>query len=432
MNKKPIIIIVVSVVFLSAILIAIFRTGGECNGQKCKGQLGLAQKENVNKRNDRFRNEYPKMANRVNVYVESSASMDGYVNGHTDFKTMVHRLVGQLKTDVLKSGNKLSLNYITSEVTNVKVKDNQFSNNMSPSSFHSSKGDRANSKITDMIREVVDSTKAGDVSMFVSDCVFSPEPGDSIFKALAMQRTDMLNILKNKAKTDNKFGVLVYRVESDFHGIYYTKTNAEIQCNGQRPYFVWFFGDENILGNVYASISGIMDESKAQYIVGIPAYEHIPYETPGSKHTYHYMHVKTDSKSEKRIKFIADMSYLPLSKEYIKNPSNYSYGNKKNYKITSIKEYSNPKKPGFNYEFEVTITGGKREELPSTFIEISLKSMFANTPKWIEKFDDPTGDDYNNGYNPQKLRTFGIKSLIDGISDYYKSQPYVTFKILIN
>ena len=65
-------------------------------------------------------------------------------------------------------------------------------------------------------------------------------------------------------------------------------------------------------------------------------------------------------------------------------------------------------------------------------MEVSLKSMFDDMPNWITKYNDPLGNDYNNGYDSKKLRTFGLKSLFEGIADYYKNPYYATFKIQIN
>lgn len=406
-------------------------TNTSCDGLKCKQSLGLEGK--TSERDSIFRANNLSNANNFNVYVESSASMDGYVTGNTRFKTTLHRLIGQVIADVLVDDNHVNLNYITTEITKKDSNPKVFTQSLSPSSFSGSNGDRANSDIIEIISSVVKSTSKGDVSMFVSDCVYSPEPSADIDKALKKQQTDMLNILKNKSKKDSSFGVLLYRMTSDFHGIYYTKTNSHINCNGQRPYFIWFFGDESILANVHESISKIMKEEKADYIVGIPGYKYLPYKTIKSDHAYHYLSAKSREDSIFTFSFYADMRPLPLTSDYIVNKANYGYGKNKYYikKIETVTQ-SDGKADGYNYRYTVAIRGGKNAMITPTIVDISLNSMLKEVPNWVLKYDDPIGEDYDRGYDPNKLRTFGLKSLVEGVVDFYKEPSYVSFKIQIN
>lgn len=414
-------------------------SNGTCDGKSCKRTLGFDTKEKPSTRDSIFRINNPLLANKFNVFVESTASMDGYVSGNTDFKTCLHRLIGQVMADVLIDDKSISLNYINSkilpqyinpqQVANEKIK--QFSNNLSTSSFSTAGGDRANSDIISIISTVVDSTLAGEVSMFVSDCVYSPESALDIDRALKKQQTDMLNILKNKSKSDSNFGVLLYRLVSDFHGIYYNKTNEHIKCNGNRPYFIWFFGDKSILSNVYKCISKIMSEYNANYIAGLQGYKYIPYKTLKSDHPYHYVNVKTTQDSLYTFSFIADMRTFPLSNEYIKDIKNYTC-TKKKYFIKKIEEYSDSKYPSYNFKYTICVRGKKNTKVTPTEVDLSLKSMLTEKPKWISVYDDATGSDYDNGYNPVKIRTFGLKSLAEGIIDFYESPSYITFKIIIN
>ncbi len=441
MKKNRYISAAVSGTFLIGILLMtpiLNSCSGTCDGKKCKSVLGFNENEKPSVRDSLFNANNPSMAKKFKVYIESSASMDGYVTGNTGFKTTLHRLIGQVVTDVLENDNSVSLNYVNSKIFSRRETLEQFTQNLSASSFvtysgPSVGGDRANSDIIDVISQVVKKTSGSEVSMFISDCVYSPEASADIDKALQKQQTDMLILLKNKVKNQEvaDFSVLVYRLTSDFHGRYYTKTNGQIICNGDRPYFVWFFGKESILANVSESISKIMSDNKAEYIVGIPGYKYLPYKTIKSDHAYHYLSAKTKSDSLYTFSFIADMSKLPLTKEYLLDKGNYKL-DKDKYYIKKIEEYSDPKNSIYNYKYTICIRGGKNSFVTPTLVEVSLKSMLENMPKWVTQYDDPLGNDYNNGYDSKKLRTFGLNSLIEGIADYYKNPDYVTFKIKIN
>ena len=431
------VIILLGILSMAPILNSCFgRTS--CDGKKCKSVVGFNGNEKPSVRDSLFNVNNPSMAKKFNVYIESSASMDGYVTGNTKFKTTLHRLIGQVVADVLENDNNISLNYINSGIFNRKETPKLFTHNLTASSFVSYSGssvggDRENSDIIDVISQVVKNTTGVGVSMFVSDCVYSPEASDDIDKALQKQQTDILNILKNKAKTQggDPFGVLLYRLTSDFHGIYYTKTNEHISCNGDRPYFVWFFGKESILANVSESITEIMSDNKAECVVGIPGYKYIPYKTIKSDHAYHFLSAKTKADSLYTFSFIADMSKLPLTKEYILNKSNYLLGKDK-YFIKKIEEYNDSKNLNYNYKYTICVKGRKNSFVTPTLVEVSLKSMLDSIPSWVDKFNDPNGNDYNNGYDSKKLRTFGLNSLVEGMADFYKNPSYVTFKIIIN
>lgn len=404
-----------------------------CDGTECKKTLGFTESPAV--RDSAFRKNNPSQAARFKVYVENSGSMNGYVRGNTTFKTALHQLIGQVKADVLEDGKSLSLNYINTEIVPKNETFQQFTRNMSPQTFQAAPGNWVNTDLIEMITKVVDGTKRNELSMFVSDCVFSPQPGDDINKVLGTQRTDMKNLLKNKAKENESFGVLVYRLVSDFHGNYFTKTDAPVPVEGERPYFVWFFGDESILGNVRKSIDGIMSDGKADYVVGVPGYEYVPYMTIKSAHAYHYLNAESGADSLFTFTFKADLSRLPLTDAYLTDKGNYTCGTDKYY-IKRIKPTSSqdPKNAGYDYEFTVSLPRGRAyfEIADNTEVVVSLNSMLRGIPDWVTRYDDPTGDDYNDGYNPERLRTFGLKSLIEGIADYYGNKAYVSFKILIN
>ncbi|MDE6272025.1 MAG: hypothetical protein K2M31_03355 [Muribaculaceae bacterium] len=447
MTKKNTIIILIALIFCLFFL-AILSLGGcnpDCDGEACWKEIGFATKKDYQHRDSIFLANNPSLANRVNVYIENSASMDGYVDGHTSFKTTIHRFCGHLKADVLRDGKNFNYCFINSDtIIPIPLKNDNYTKDLTSESFKIKGGDRANSDIIGLIRKVVNTTNPGEISMFVSDCVYSPEPSEDIFKALSIQQTDMNNILKEKYKSNSNFGVLLFRMVSDFNGIYYTKTNAHIPINrGQRPYFIWFFGDQSILSSVYHSILSVVQEEKAEYLVGIPGYTYLPYKTIGSPHPYHYTGTKADTEQDSvsfyNCKFEADLSYLPISNKYIQDISNYTTPSKRIWELTKIEVLTQDiggklkkNEIPYNMKYSLRIFGKYNNSIPKRKIEISLKSMLDELPDWVTKYDDPKGDDYNNGYIPDKQRTFGLKSLVEGIRDFYGESNYVTFNILVN
>lgn len=405
-----------------------------CDGKKCRTELGF--NESRKERDAMFDSINPLTATKFNVYIENSLSMDPYVShSNSMFKVTNYRLINQVVTDVLFDEDSLSLNYINSEPKEYEGTLKKFTDSFSPATFAQAGGNRATSDIIEIISNVVKSTKRGELSMFVSDCVYSPESSDDIDKALKKQQTDMFNILKRKARTDSTFGVLVYRFVSDFEGIYYNKTDAHIKCakGAKRPYFVWYFGDESILANVRQSVSKIVEEQGAEYYGAFPGYRYVPYKTIGESHAYHYLNKKAGEDSVYKFSFYASLGRLPVAPEYIMNDSNYTCG-KEFYHIKKIEpvDPTDTKGKGYDYKYTMNIRGGRNKMISPALVELSLDSQRGELPAWVNEFDDPTGEDYDNGYKSNLLRTFGLKSLIEGIMDFYNEPYYVTFRMKIN
>lgn len=457
MKKRYDLRAVASAAFAAALLMAVpaLNSCGKrhsCNGE-CKEQLGIKGKEKASERDARFRAENPETADRFKVYVECSYSMDAYVNGRTDFKTKLHTIISDVTANVLEDGKEVSYNYIVSDtIVRQQVKRlHGFTEKMSPASFTQTfPGDdtpRKHSDIIEIIRTVADSTSGNGISMFVSDCVYSPEGNDDIDKALEIQQTEMRNILKNKCKGDKSFGVLLYRLESDFRGEYYLKNDQSITINGKRPYFVWFFGKESILAKVQQSLKDRIGTD--QSVAGLPGYKYVPYMTHGNDHEYHYLNKKAkkkikdkDKKDKDNLYFsfdlYADLSRLPLTEKYITDTANYNCSGSQEVFIEKIVPCTKSKDSAsaYNYKYTVCVRGNRNGVVSPCMVKISLKNMLSDSAKyeWITRYDDPKGDDLIGGYDKanNKLRTFGIKSLADGITDIYKEKDYATFKIKIN
>ena len=103
MMKSKLINAIISLLITGGIILMIFTLSScsgssNCDGKKCKTSLGLDARQKTSVRDSLFNKENPDYATKFNVYVESSASMDGYVVGNTDFKTVLYRLIGQLIT----------------------------------------------------------------------------------------------------------------------------------------------------------------------------------------------------------------------------------------------------------------------------------------------------------------------------------------------
>lgn len=364
----------------------------------------------------------------IKVYVENSGSMDGYVNGNTEFKTDLFNVLkltgGEISGDIEKY-------FINDSVIKTDISDDQFSNGMSVNLFQKMGGTRGTSDIADLIAKVIKNNKSGEVSIFISDCVFDPQSSPDIEKRLSQQKTTIQSAIKSKLKTDSEFSVVVYKLTSSFTGTYYNKVKPHTYLNNeQRPYYMWFFGDMCQLTKVRDLLKkDIESRAGTQVFAETGFIKNIPYKCPAAKcNNAKGKHIDEPRERDGKFSFsiYMDLSTLPLPQDYLSSASNYILPNNNDYKVKSVDKYKK-KDNNYTHELKISKNGGNIKE--QTIIVVKLQRP--NIPSWVDDSNDPTGSDYLNRNHPSKARTFGLSSYILGVYDAYGATPIAEFEVLI-
>lgn len=374
-----------------------------------------------------FSNSHKPILDTVSVYVENSGSMDGYVNGNTEFKTDLFNILKLL-------GNTMAVdkNFINSDTIHVRISDNQFSNGMSISLFKKMGGNRGTSNIAELIEKIIEINKKDEVSVFVSDCVFDPESDPDIEKRLAQQKTTIKTAIKRKLQKDSEFSVMVYRLMSTFSGTYYNKVKPHSNLKEvQRPYFIWFFGDFYRLKKVRELLASDIEtrttlKNELQVMVQTNEIKDIPYFCPIAKCANGLgKHIEEAKEKNGKFNFIVrvDYSTLPYNEDYLMNKYNYVLPDNKNYEVSSVKKCTKGKGK-YTHELKISKTKGNIKN--NTLIKIELKRP--DVPNWVKEYNDPRGDDILKGIGNN--RTFGLKSYLDGVHEAFDGY-ITTFTILI-
>lgn len=364
--------------------------------------------------------------NKVSVYVENSGSMDGYVAGNTEFKTDIFNILCKLNSE--SSINKVEKFFVNDDAIPMeKISDEKFSRDMNAAIFKQSGGNRSTSDIALTMKEkVILPTKNNDVSIFISDCVFSPSNGEDIHKLLDEEKTIIETALSQKQKKNKNFGVTIYRLMSMFNGFYYNKTGAPISLSEPRPYFVWVFGNFSSLKRINSVLYNTIGKKAGAYIYTTFApIDDIPYYSPAAscnKNRGKHIHEPKVKNGEFAFSVNVDFSSVPLEESYIMDTKNYSIDNKA-YSVVKIEKST---KEGYTHSIKV-ILNSKKSIKDATVLTLSVKRP--DTPKWVAQYDDSVGDDYmKTPY--KKNRTFGLKAYVEGARDAY-SGDMANFKILI-
>lgn len=366
----------------------------------------------------------------INVYLENSASMDGYVKGVTEFETAIYNLLGDFKISGLCDS--LNLNYINKTIPyqkqNALPADIQdFIEKLEPSVFKLRGGDRSVSDLKNILSTVLKTVNNKNAAVLISDFVFSPGKNANAQDYLNNQGVGIKIDFAEKLE-EFDLSAVVIQLQSNFDGLYYDKTDKPLSFKGKRPYYVWIFGstqqistilNKKVLDNIKG---GYSNRLVLQSIKGIsePNYK-ILYSPKIGSFSAKQLNAKiiSDASTSKAnqtkglfgFNVAVDLSNSLQDANYFLDTSNYILSNTKyQLKVETITDKNDASLSGFTHLLKLQ-TGELREEVLK--IEIVGK-----TPSWV--FNSTSIDDSKilNDKNEQQ-KTFGLQYLIEGISDAF-------------
>ncbi|GHV64021.1 hypothetical protein FACS1894199_01290 [Bacteroidia bacterium] len=361
----------------------------------------------------------------VNVYIENSGSMDGYVKGITEFEQTVYNYVSDII--ISHTADSVNLFYINSKVLKQNLPLEDFIQKLEPTTFKQRGGNRGTSDIANVLGTVLKGTGKNQISILVTDGIFSPGRGADAEQYLVNQEIGIKRRFAEYLEQNKNAAVVVYQLSSKFNGTYYNKVDAKIQINKQRPYYIWVIGDAKQLSelrkqvpdskfigggikNVFTAIVGNHPVKNAlNPSVGI-------YDKPrdGSNTI---TKLKKDSRTEK-VTFAVNVNFadLLLDDSYLLNPTNYENSSKYDLEIKPSSTKNG------NYTHILTFSSDK---VYQGNVSVKLK---AKLPAWVEEAND------DNGSTAIDEKTFGIKYQLGGVfgAFTFDNNYYAEIKISIN
>ncbi|MDX2000886.1 MAG: hypothetical protein SFW35_00510 [Chitinophagales bacterium] len=366
----------------------------------------------------------------INVYLENSASMDGYVNGVTDFETAIYNMLGDFKISGICDS--LNLNYINKSITFTKhnalradIED--FIEKLEPSSFRQRGGDRSTSDISNVLQTVLSTVNDKNAAILISDFVFSPGTNKDAEDYLNNQGVGIKISFAEKLK-EFDLSAVVIQLQSDFNGVYYDRTDKPIKINCKRPYYIWVLGSTDQIRTILNQ--KILDFIKGGYINRIVLQPSKQTKEPNYKILYN-PRIGSFSAKELNRKIISDAatsqgkqnkgvfgfniavdfgSEMQDAKYYL-DSSNYKLSDMAySIQIDTISDKSNPSLSGFTHLLKM-----KTNDLREGTLKIEV---VGKTPSWV--YSSSSIDDSNIVHdNNEKEKTFGFKFLMEGICDAF-------------
>lgn len=389
---------------------------------------------------------------KLKVFLENSGSMDGYGIGYTEFKANLQNVVNLVENEATPKATELY--YRNNRALRFKGTLDNFAAGADPDLFKTyykdSIYDRSKTNTADGLAEIISGTKADEISIFISDCVYSPtNSNQNIIHNFSLLRSNMQRSIEKKLSADKDFSVLLYRFTSTFTGIYYDINDEDVWLTKkERPYFVWIFGPRELLAKIYHALPRYLGKNDKKFQVyanfaTVPINSAIKrsasYELC-DKSRWHIADVK--DKNKLNFELQADLSTLPFDAALLEDKKSYTLQavpSTGNYELLRVQKHPDDGKTTFTHEFRIgRQSAGKRKrekknagKVGHTLLTLTLQRP--PMPAWVQQYDDPEGKDILKGPAVKDTRrTFGLKPLIEGVEQAYAGTPYfsITLQIL--
>ena len=364
----------------------------------------------------------------VNVYLENSVSMFGYINSGNDFDRSISSIITNIKVSGL--ADSINLFYINSRTFKQNVDIPTFIRRTNTHNAQTWPGNKGRTDMCALFDTVLSNVSNGSISIFVSECIFSPGKGEDAKRYLGAQKDCITMTVNQKLKSQN-LAFIVYRMISDFSGSYFDCQDNPTIINDKRPYFIWIIGEQKevalfkqkipvskIEGQFENSYTISKSENNNSYAVQLnPTIGEFERSNPTS-----IKKVKKDRDSGKFMFSIAvNFSSLLVDESYLTDSQNYNWGNP-NYNI----EISKKRTGSFTHLIKVYTTA---KIISPTILTIQLKN---NIPSWVDAYSDETCENITSVGMIQK--TYGLKQIIQGIyaAYNYEDEVLTAIKISIN
>lgn len=344
----------------------------------------------------------------LNVYVENSGSMDGYMCSGSQLKDAVFDYVSELK----KNSSITSLYYVNSQIIPCEQSLEDYIQNLTPASFAQAGGNRANTDLRQILSMILQKQRKNTLTVFVSDCILDIS-GDAL-NFFGNCQISVRNSFIQALKKNPDLGVQIVKLQSKFEGYWYCGGNKELLSQVKRPYYIWVIGNKHLLAKVnkeapFAQIIGGIDNQ-----CGFSQPETVPFDV--DKQTYVVNHA-----NKINVEIMADLSRTLQPESVLTNANNYSVSHPSQVKVASVQR--------------ITAVGSKYTHLlnlelenPQSLNQETLTLNFPGIASWVVSSNDDTGQNVKQNLN----KTTGLLYLVKGVSEAYRAtEPFgeITFKI---
>ncbi|MDE7413083.1 MAG: hypothetical protein K2N05_04740 [Muribaculaceae bacterium] len=340
----------------------------------------------------------------LDVFIENSGSMDGYMCAGSQLKDAVYDYV----SDLNRATDTTRLYYINSQMIPYKGTLQSYVKDLDPAKFHQAGGNLSSTDLGVIIGNVLKKVNDNTVCMLISDCILDL-PSKDAQKFLTNCEITIKEEVINTLKRVPDLGIEILKLSSDFTGKYfYPGGEVEMLNNVKRPYYIWIFGNKYQLAALNRKVP--FDRLVKYNLQGISSFSGestIPYEIKNKNLTGGIINLK-GGRYEATI--LADFSSTLQPAGEVQNKLNYSF-HRAGLTVEGVYPISDKNSPYTHY---VNITIPKDAKV----VEEELIFNSPKMPKWVKESNDETGGDIKKNLD----KTTGIKYLIQGVEDAFRDE----------
>jgi len=417
------------------------------------GHANRRDTEKVPQKNDSTSTVLLVVKPTVNVYIENSGSMDGYVTGRTEFKGAIRDLLVLLKYHYDEDSiNVFFINQqINNHKSNTKIDIASFATNIEMK-WRDGQAKKLwqSTNLNQIFNMILGETDNKTISILFSDCIYSIHGSTDAIGLLNDEKSLTKDAFLSKWRNDNvPLATTIVKMNSKFDGMYYpfTGDNNRFHFSGNRPYYFCVIANQEILTDFNKNIkleAGKIEGFENKYVLSSEDAKSSYYSVLQS--TYNKGRFKPDRKVSKKdyirgiegvnlqtsgggcsrgkeeplsFAVAVDFSNIQAEDDYLKNPANYTVITN-NFTIDSIISVDKSKiKPNdwnriaaSNPTHIIILTAKTKAVSDVSFV---LKKQM---PQWV------TNSNTEDDTDCSKLeggKTFGLYYWVTGIAEAYET-----------
>lgn len=334
---------------------------------------------------------------KVNIYVENSGSMNGYMCAGSEFKNVVHYYANELED----LADTTSLYFINSQIIPYHGDIDDYTLGMTPAMFDRYGGVTSSSSIDKMLGLVVNNIDDNTVSLFISDCILAVPFGEAD-KYFSMAKDNVKKVFVKALKKHVDLGVEVLCLKSQFSGTYYQYGKAPRKINHPRPYYVWIVGPQGLIGLINRKIEKL-ELQGFKNDVGFSSCSRIPFTIVNDHGKAGTATSVSSLVKGRKAKFIlrADLSSSLQNDAILEAPGNYQTDPK-----VLIEQVRKIDSPDYTHEMVLSV-------FDNAYLDENILLRRQPLPSWVSNISDVAGQNLD--------KTAGIKYIIGGVADAYNN-----------
>lgn len=376
---------------------------------------------------------------RINVYLENTGSMNGFINQNSEFQDAFQRLTALLKHHY-NEGN-LFMNYINTKIhprpvpTNVDLLD--FAEELvKPHQFRSA-GNVGSTDLNNIVEMILDEIENNEISILISDCIYSISGTGTTASMLATCKNKTFDHFLEKSKTFPDLSTLIIAMNSSFSGNYWDyrhpsgKASQLLNCD--RPYYICVLGSASAVNSfneiiAVEELNGYTDKLLLTTVDKIT----LDYNTLSTSYKLGQFRMKApntlsevrkDRNNNFEFAIAVNMSNMPMTDIEKTNVSNYETSSQ-NYIVSRIVQLEenqlglNPKDKDLIQKINAThlVCVACQGPLSPINLQVKIKNTL---PVWVKS--KSSMDDTGIGANQdEQNKTFGLEYFVKGMFDAYR------------